>query len=235
MKKLMIICTALFITGLASAQTADSTQHNGFHKGQAGMHRRQGGQGQMAQKLNLSDDQKAQLKTVNESYRKQMSDLKANTALSDDDRKTQFSALQKSHREEMNKVFTDDQKKILAESRGKMQGGRGHMGQRAGKGARGGVSLDKIKQELNLTDDQTAKLKTQREQLHTQMKSVREDSSLTADQKKEKVKQLFGQQKEQLKTILTPEQLTKLQSMRKGHMMNHKRHADGSGDNGQAK
>src|SRR3569833_3035029 len=98
MKKLMIICTALFITELASAQTTDSTQHRGFHKGQAGMHHRQG-DGQMAQKLNLTDDQKAQLKTVNEGYRKQLSDLKANTALSDDERKTQFSALQKSHRE----------------------------------------------------------------------------------------------------------------------------------------
>lgn len=218
---MIFICTAFFIAGLASAQT-DSTQHQGFGKGKTGMQHRHGGQ--MAQKLNLTDDQKAQLKTVNEGYRKQLSDLKADTALSADERKTQFSALQKSHREEMNKIFTDDQKRMLADGRSKMQG-RGHMG--GGRGAKGGANFDKMKQELNLTDDQAAKLKTQREQLRTQMKTINSDSTLTADQKKEKAKQLFSQQKEQLKTILTPEQLAKMQSMRKGRM-NYRRHGDNS-------
>ena len=226
MKKLIIICSALFITGLASAQTADTTQHRGFHKGQMAMHRRGGGD--MGKKLNLTDDQKAQLKTVNDDYRKQLSDLKGNTGLSDVDRKSQFTALQKSHREKMNTIFTDDQKKILADARGKGGRGKGEFAKGGGRRQAGrGANLEKMKQQLNLTDDQTAKLKTQREQLRTQMQTLHSDSTLTGDQRKEKVKELFTQQKEQLKTILTPEQLTKLQSMRKGHM-NHKRRADGN-------
>ncbi len=50
------------------------------------------------------------------------------------------------------------------------------------------------------------------------MQALRNDASLTQDQKKEKVKDLMKQQQEEMKTVLTKEQQEKMKSMRKDNM-----------------
>ena len=72
-----------------------------------------------------------------------------------------------------------------------------------------------MKKELNLTDAQSAKLEASRKKMEEKMKSIRDDKSLTEEQKKEKNKELKMQQKESLKSILTEEQLKKLEENRK--------------------
>ena len=49
------------------------------------------------------------------------------------------------------------------------------------------------------------------------IKAIHADSTLTREQKHEQVKNLAVQQKDQLKNILTPEQLQQLQQMREQH------------------
>jgi Spy/CpxP family protein refolding chaperone len=47
------------------------------------------------------------------------------------------------------------------------------------------------------------------------MKALREDDKMDGEKKKEKMKELMEKQKEQLKSILTEEQMKKLQEGRK--------------------
>ncbi|MCD2424584.1 hypothetical protein LQ567_17520 [Niabella pedocola] len=78
---------------------------------------------------------------------------------------------------------------------------------------RGGMNWDDP--DLNLSKDQKDKLKALYEENGKQMKALREDNSLTDDQKREKGKALRTSQKEARDKILTKEQSEKLEAKMK--------------------
>jgi protein CpxP len=85
---------------------------------------------------------------------------------------------------------------------------------------RGGNPLEMLAKKLDLTADQQAKLKPIFEDRHEKMKALRDDTSLTPDDKKAKAKALMESSNDQIKAILTPDQLTKytaLQAEMKEH------------------
>lgn len=75
----------------------------------------------------------------------------------------------------------------------------------------------KFAQELNLTPEQQADLKSIRENMRQQAQAIKNDSSLTPDQKKAKFKELRKSSHEQMMAKLTPEQQQKFKEMRKEH------------------
>jgi Spy/CpxP family protein refolding chaperone len=85
--------------------------------------------------------------------------------------------------------------------------------QKSERGERG----EKLAQELNLTPEQKADLKSIRENERQQAKAINNDSSLTADQKKAKFKDLRKSSHEQMMAKLTPDQQKKFKEMRKEH------------------
>lgn len=70
---------------------------------------------------------------------------------------------------------------------------------------------------LNLSQDQQDKLKPIFQQQHQQAMAIKNDSSLTKDQKKEKFQALHQQTMAQVNGILTPEQQQQWQQMRAKH------------------
>jgi Spy/CpxP family protein refolding chaperone len=70
---------------------------------------------------------------------------------------------------------------------------------------------------LNLTQDQQTQLKPIFEKQHEQAKAIKNDSSLTADQKKEKFQSLRQGTMAQVNNILTPEQQQQWQQMKAKH------------------
>lgn len=94
---------------------------------------------------------------------------------------------------------------------GDATGGKG-KGERA---ARAKEKLDKLQTELGLTDDQSKKVQSiMAEQMQT-MKSVKSDTTLTEDQKKEKMKASRAEIDSKISAILTPEQKAKWDQMKK--------------------
>lgn len=75
-------------------------------------------------------------------------------------------------------------------------------------------AAQRISKRLNLTDDQTAKLEPILAAQQQKMAALRSDSSLTRDQRREQFKTIHQETKSQLATVLTPDQLQQLQSMR---------------------
>jgi Spy/CpxP family protein refolding chaperone len=65
---------------------------------------------------------------------------------------------------------------------------------------------------LNLTDDQKAQVKKIHESTRTQMDAVKNDATLTAEQKQVKMKELHKNSREQVKQILTPDQRKQLKA-----------------------
>ncbi len=74
--------------------------------------------------------------------------------------------------------------------------------------------LQQISTELNLTDDQKTQLKPILQSEFQQLKAVKDDTSMSADQKKAKAQEIHASAKSQMANILTPDQQKKLAAMR---------------------
>jgi hypothetical protein len=95
------------------------------------------------------------------------------------------------------------------------QNGAKH-GQR-NKDGKGFAKRAELQKELNLTQAQQDQLSKMRAETKTQVQSIRNDQALTQDQKKEKMHSIKKDQREKFKSVLTKEQLAKLQAARKEH------------------
>ncbi|HEX3372896.1 MAG TPA: hypothetical protein VHS13_01730 [Edaphobacter sp.] len=75
----------------------------------------------------------------------------------------------------------------------------------------------KISKKLNLSADQTAKLEPILADRESKIAALRNDTTLSSAAMKQQMKAIHQQTREQLATILTPEQLQQLHSMHHGH------------------
>src|SRR5262249_34278043 len=74
--------------------------------------------------------------------------------------------------------------------------------------------LDKMSEELKLTDDQKPKVKAVMEDAGKKMQEIRSDSSLDRDKRREKFEEMRKEETKKMKEILTPDQYTKWEKMR---------------------
>lgn len=88
--------------------------------------------------------------------------------------------------------------------------------------------LQMLSEKLNLTDDQKAKLRPILQDQMQQMKAAREDSSLSQEQKRAKMKSIHESLHEQINAVLTPEQQAKFTQMRQEQMEKHKGMKEGN-------
>ena len=106
-----------------------------------------------------------------------------------------------------------------------------HKGHHRGMG---GEDVDQrlghMSRELNLTDDQKAKLKPVLEDEMKQMQAVRDDSSLSREQRRDKMMQIHQSTKPQVEAVLTPEQKDKLNKMHEEREQRWKNRKGGNSD-----
>jgi Spy/CpxP family protein refolding chaperone len=76
------------------------------------------------------------------------------------------------------------------------------------------IHLQKLTEKLNLTDDQKAKLKTLLQDQAQQIKTVRDNASLSQEQQRSKIKAIHESYRGQIDSVLTSQQQTKLQQMK---------------------
>jgi periplasmic protein CpxP/Spy len=91
----------------------------------------------------------------------------------------------------------------------------------AGEHGPGMKSRANIAKQLDLTDDQKPKVQEIMKSAMDKGRAVREDTSLTSEEKKEKAKAIKEDMATQLKAVLTPEQFAKWQEMSKRGPRNH--------------
>ena len=76
--------------------------------------------------------------------------------------------------------------------------------------------------DLNLTPDQQGKMNKLREDSRVKMDAIKNNTSLSDDQKQEQMKTLRMEQRKNMEALLTDEQKAKMKEARKQEMMNHK-------------
>ena len=148
-------------------------------------------------KLNLSPEQKKQLRELRQSTRDQAAIIRHDNKLSAEEKSAKLQELQAATREKMKAVFTPEQQQAWA--------------------ARREARHAEIAAKLGLTDEQQSKLKGLFKSTREQRKSVLTSTTLTNEEKLAQLKQIRETAKAQVATILTPDQMQKFREMRKGH------------------
>ena len=91
-----------------------------------------------------------------------------------------------------------------------------------------------LAEKLNLTDAQKAQFQQISRDMRKQGMAIRQDSSLTDDQKKQKMQDLRKASHKQMFSVLTPEQKEKLKQLREEHKKEQDKNKT-SGDQASAK
>lgn len=167
-----------------------------------GMHKAGAGAGmaymeRMTKALNLTPDQVAKIQAIDKDAKAKRDAVLANTSLSPDQRRSQLADLRKSRQAQVMSVLTPDQQVKYKSFLAKME-----------------AKKASVKSALNLTADQKARIASIRESSRTQIAAVRADTSLTPAQKVAKIKDIRLSAKKQMDQVLTPEQRTKLGTLR---------------------
>lgn len=197
MKKILIGMVAV-----ASFMFSASAQETRKVKPSKAQHER----GKMIEGLNLSKTQKEQMKANRENTKNQMAELKKNESITVKEYNTRKEAILKSQKEQTESLLTPEQRTQLAQNN--MNGkGKHKMGK--------GKNPDKMKAELNLSDEQMSTLKANREANKAKAKAIKENTQLSEAEKKAQMMTLKQAQKESMKQLLTTEQLKKMEERKK--------------------
>ncbi|MFL5771898.1 MAG: Spy/CpxP family protein refolding chaperone, partial [Flavisolibacter sp.] len=164
MKKILTGALAFMLFAVsAQAQTRDT------------IHRHKGGHEMMANELNLTEQQKASLKSIHESERNEMKSLKT-TSLTEEQQKAKRQELHKKYSEQVQAIYTPEQKeqlnKMKAEWKANGKKGKGKNGNQKPEGRKGENGFKKgndFSAQLNLTADQKAKMEQLRNNSKTEM------------------------------------------------------------------
>ena len=189
MQKIFILLGVLFITCSAHAQTVDGSRIRGQH-------------------IQYTIEQRKQIRDLAMDYRKRSADLFNNDDQTLGQYKAALIALQKEKQAKMQALLTTEQKDRLAKRRE-----RAHENREVRAAAR----MERLKIRLDLTDQQVATLRTKQEALGVQLKAIHENDDLLPQQKMEQFKALAGKRKEMIRSVLTPDQLTKFNGMETAH------------------
>ncbi|MEO8861075.1 MAG: hypothetical protein ABI358_06600 [Ginsengibacter sp.] len=171
------------------------------HGDRMSMHHRGG----MMHHINLTDAQNQQAKELQADYMNKVKDLEKDQNITLKDYRAKKAILEQERRSKFQALLTPEQKDKIAQGRKEMHEKREMMGQKR---------MDKMKSDLNLTDAQVEKIKEQKKSSMEKMKEIRENSSLSQEQKKEKFMDLRKSSHESMSSILTADQIKKWDEMR---------------------
>jgi Spy/CpxP family protein refolding chaperone len=156
-----------------------------------------------AAELNLSAEQSARLADLKREHRSAMEELKLNENITAAEKEARIHALRLKYREASKAVLT-------AEQLNKLQTLATDSTYMNGKNS----DDNDLQQTLQLSEEQTAKLKALQLQDQAEMKNIQQDTTITEANKKFRLEELKKDRRRELESILTPDQQRKYKEMR---------------------
>jgi len=156
--------------------------------------------------LHPSPEQITKGKAIIEDFHKQLAELQKNDKISLGEYKTKLAALQKDRKTKLLALLTDKQKEQIAQRKKNTE---------INAQVRNVAFLERMKLTLGLSEDQVTKIKAGQTSFKSKIKAIRENDNLLPEQKKEELKTLMAQRKDFVKALLTPDQQSKADSLRK--------------------
>jgi Spy/CpxP family protein refolding chaperone len=205
--RISIALLSMFLAVAMVAQTAPAPSDNTAAPPHKMMSRHNGGFERMAQQLNLTDQQKTQIQDFTQAGRQQAQSIKQDTTLTPEQKRDKFRELRASTHQQVLGVLTPKQQEQMKQLRSQ------HAGMGYGKGAGMGHRMGPMAK-LNLTDEQRAKIQPILQSSRQQAHAVRNDNTLTPEQKKAKMREIHQGAMTQMNSLLTPEQQQQWEQMR---------------------
>jgi Spy/CpxP family protein refolding chaperone len=168
--------------------------------------------------VRYTPEQRRQIRDIHTDYRKRAGDLFKNDNLTLGQYKAALIALRKDKKSKMQALLTPEQKVRLAKAKQRRAENRQVMA---------AARMERLKIRLSLTDQQVTTLKTKVEALHAQLAAIHDNDDLLPQQKMEQFKDLMVKRKDIIKSVLTPDQLTKFNSMESAREGHHHREGNG--------
>lgn len=203
MKKIILSIVVLALTATTVQAQNPQRKMQSKHRGQHPM---------AHQKLNLTEDQKMKFRSLNEDYRKKMTELKKQDDITVKEWKSRMTDLQKKRRLDQQNLFTPEQKARIEKM--KMEGKQ--MAEIDAK-----ARMEKMKLQLGFSDEQSEKLYKQQKEMQEKMKTLKENKSMDPEKKKAAFKELMEKRKESMKSIFTEDQKKKMKEMKMRHPRSH--------------
>ena len=197
--RISIALLSLLLAAAMAAQTAPAPSDDAAAAPHKMMPRHNGGFERMAQQLNLTDQQKTQIQGFTQAGRQQAQSIKQDTTLTPEQKRDKFRQLRASTHQQILGALTPEQQQQMKQLRSQYAG----MGRGRGPLAK-----------LNLTDDQRAKIQPILKSSRQQAQAVRNDTTLTPEQKQAKMRDIHQGAMSQMNSLLTPEQQQQWQEMR---------------------
>jgi Spy/CpxP family protein refolding chaperone len=150
-----------------------------------------------AKELNLTDEQKAKLKELYAPQWEKLREIWKDESLTREQKLEKFKALRAGNEPKLKDILTPEQLQ-------KWQQRQTQARER----------VEKAKQEWNITDEQKAKLKATFQPQLEKFRELRQNQSLTPQEKMEKLKAMRKELAPQIKEVLTPDQYEKWEKAR---------------------
>lgn len=205
--RISIALLSLFLAAAMVAQTAPAPSDNAAAAPHKMMPRHHGGFERMAQQLNLTDQQKTQIQGFTQAGRQQAMSITQDTSLMPEQKRDKFRELRASTHQQILGVLTPEQQQQMKQLRAH------HAGMGRGKGAGMGRGMGPLAH-LNLTEEQRAKIQPILQSSRQQAQAVRNDATLTPEQKHAKIRDIHQGTMTQMNSLLTPEQQQQWHQMR---------------------
>ncbi|HUR11782.1 MAG TPA: hypothetical protein VM012_10460 [Flavitalea sp.] len=198
MKKILGIAMVLMIAFTVNAQTSNTEKsqknHNRNHNNREAF-----------SNIDLSASQKEEMQKINKDFQAEMKSLKSNSQLTDAQKKEQRIQLLSRRKEAVNKILTPEQKQKWEASKSTHERGKKEFSKTAqGKN-------DHMK-DLNLSQEQVAKIKTINASYQDKISLLKNHRKEERTEQKQAFAKLRKQQHDEIKAVLTPEQIEKFES-----------------------
>jgi Spy/CpxP family protein refolding chaperone len=182
----------LYWQGTTQAATQESGRFGGARAAQWRERMQEG-----AKELNLTEDQKAKLKELYTPQREKLREIWKDESLTREQKLEKFKALRAGNEPKLKDILTPEQ---LEKWQQRQTQARERM--------------ESAKKDWNITDDQKAKLKAILQPQAEKFRALREDASLTPQERMERFKAMREELAPQIKEVLTPEQYAKWEQAR---------------------
>jgi Spy/CpxP family protein refolding chaperone len=202
MKKTMILLLPILLAISSIAQPG-----SGQSKGKRGQGPQEKGAGMKS--LNLTAEQQKQMKDLQTNFREQLKALHENENMTVKEQRDRRDKMMKQHRSDVEKLLTPEQRKQMADRKASRE--------RMAK-LKSDMQLEKIGTKLNLSADQVATLRANREKNMAQMKAIRDNENLDRSARQKQMQSLKKQHDESLAKVLNKEQLAQFKDLQQKGM-----------------
>lgn len=165
---------------------------------------------EMVTELKLSDDQQWKLREILQDQMAKAKEVQGDSNLSGEQKLKELNALRENFEPQLKEILRPEQVTKWEALRDKMRAEDAP----AAPGGQAPNRMEAIAKELQLTDEQQAKLRDIFQGPAEQIKELRANTSLSNEQKMKEFKAIQDKMEPQVKAILTPEQYTKWQAIR---------------------